>query len=242
MKKEDFKNIKGIIFDYGGTIDTGGDHWSEVIWKAYEKTGIGVSKEDFREAYVYAERELARTKHILPHHNFHDLLLIKMRLELQNLADNGRLDAEEVERLSKATAELCYRSAKESVDRARMVIEKLAEHYPLVLVSNFYGNIESVLDDFGIGKYFRTIVESAVVGIRKPDPEIFRLGVKALGVEAKDTLVVGDSYRKDIVPAEKASCKVMWIKGKGWTSEEDAQQHDCIISSLNEIPALLGCK
>ena len=73
--------IKGIIFDYGGTLDTGGDHWSEVIWCAYGKAGVAVNKAEFREAYVYAERELARTRHILPEHDFGDLLLIKMRLE-----------------------------------------------------------------------------------------------------------------------------------------------------------------
>lgn len=81
--------IKGIIFDYGGTLDTGGDHWSEVIWCAYGKAGVAVNKAEFREAYVYAERELARTRHILPEHDFGDLLLIKMRLELQWLSGQG---------------------------------------------------------------------------------------------------------------------------------------------------------
>lgn len=65
--------IKGIIFDYGGTIDSRGVHWSEVIWDGYRESGITVDKETFREAYVHAERELARVRHILPHHNFHDL-------------------------------------------------------------------------------------------------------------------------------------------------------------------------
>ena len=27
--------LKGIIFDYGGTLDTDGLHWSEVLWTAY---------------------------------------------------------------------------------------------------------------------------------------------------------------------------------------------------------------
>ena len=30
-------DIKGIIFDYGGTLDTRGDHWSEVLWQGYEQ-------------------------------------------------------------------------------------------------------------------------------------------------------------------------------------------------------------
>lgn len=240
MTKYNYTKIKGIIFDYGGTIDTGGDHWSEVIWKAYEKTGISVTKDSFRDAYVYAERELAKTRYILPHHNFRDLLLIKMRIELQYLANVGLIRTDDLEPYAQTTSELCYATAKESVDNSKQVIEELSKHFPLVLVSNFYGNVEAVLSDFDIRKYFQDIVESAVVGIRKPDPEIFMLGVKKLGLKPEETLVIGDSYKKDILPSESIGCKVMWIKGKGWSSKEDAQQHPCIIKSLKEVSTLLG--
>ena len=47
--------------------------------------------------------------------------------------------------------------------------------------------------------------------------------------------MIGDSYKKDIVPAESLGCKVLWIKGKGWTAEEDAQTHPCIIARLSEV-------
>ncbi len=46
------------------------------------------------------------------------------------------------------------------------VLKELSEKYPLVLVSNFYGNVETVLKDFGIDTYFKEIIESAVVGVR----------------------------------------------------------------------------
>lgn len=29
------KNIQGVIFDYGGTIDTNSCHWAEVLWTKY---------------------------------------------------------------------------------------------------------------------------------------------------------------------------------------------------------------
>ena len=48
--------IKGIIFDYGGTIDSNGLHWAEVIWKAYEAEKVTVGKADFRNAFVYGEK------------------------------------------------------------------------------------------------------------------------------------------------------------------------------------------
>jgi putative hydrolase of the HAD superfamily len=104
-----------------------------------------------------------------------------------------------------------------------------------VLVSNFYGNIESVLADFDLLRYFPTIIESAVVGVRKPDPQIFRLGVEAMGIPAEQVLVVGDSYKKDIVPAETIGCQVAWLKGKGWTADEDAVTHPNIIKSLEDL-------
>ncbi len=48
----DVSKIKGIIFDYGGTLDTGGDHWSEVIWDAWQQAGVAADKAEFREVYV----------------------------------------------------------------------------------------------------------------------------------------------------------------------------------------------
>lgn len=236
----DKAKVRGLLFDYGGTLDTGGDHWSEIIWKAWQNSGILVEKEIFREAYVFAERELAREPHILPSHDFFDMLLIKMRIELTWLSNQGLLSAEDVEEKSDLTARFCYDSAKTKVAESRYVLEKLSEKYPMVLVSNFYGNIETVLEDFGICKYFQAIIESAVLGIRKPDPRIFEHGVKALGMLPHETLVIGDSYKKDIVPAETIGCQTIWIKGKGWTDEEDAQQHPNIIKNLEEVLEILN--
>lgn len=227
--------IKGVIFDYGGTIDSRGVHWSEVIWDGYQASGVLVGKQDFRDSYVYAERELARVRHILPHHNFHDLLLIKMRIELENLAEKGLVEPESVENYAVDIAQYCYNRARSSVEEARPVLDALYERYPMVLVSNFYGNVESVLADFDLLRYFKQIVESAVVGVRKPDPRIFGLGVEALGLKPEEVLVIGDSLRKDIVPAESLGCHVLWLKGKGWTAEEDAQSHPCAIKSLTEV-------
>lgn len=228
--------IKGIIFDYGGTIDSRGVHWSEVIWDGYQASAVPVSKEEFRQSYVMAERELAKVRHILPHHNFYDLLLIKMRIELGDLVAREVLPADfALEENAVAIARYCYDAARGSIEEARPTLEALYARYPMVLVSNFYGNVESVLSDFDVRKYFKTIVESAVVGVRKPDPKIFALGVEALGLNADEVLVIGDSYKKDIVPAESLGCKVLWIKGKGWTAEEDAQMHPCIISRLSQV-------
>lgn len=229
--------IKGIIFDYGGTIDSRGEHWSWVIWDGYCQCGVHVTLEQFRDAYIYAERELARVRHILPGDNFHDLLIKKMDIELGYLVDHGWLtDA------SKAhdVASYCYGRARACVDEARPVLEALSQHFPMMLVSNFYGNIDSVLRDFDLRRYFKGVIESAVVGVRKPNPTLFRLGVVALELEPNQVLVVGDSLKKDILPAESLGCRTAWLKGRGWTDDEAQITRPDQINSLQDLLPQLG--
>ena len=278
MKKLD---IKGIIFDYGGTLDTRGDHWSEVLWQGYEHFGIGVvadeevepgvsiHKQAFRNAYVYGERALAVNPIVTPDFHFEDILREKLILELNFLAgkellETGKDDAEKQAKLgndSDASSESLLLSLSDSeihqiaVDMAHYINAKtldllqenkqVLEHlkqagYPMVLVSNFYGNINQVLKDAEIDGYFKEVIESAVVGVRKPNPAIFALGVYALDLPASQVLVVGDTYGKDIIPAHKLGCHTLWIKGLQWEEKQvDESIPDGIIRKLSEMEEFL---
>lgn len=277
-------DIKGIIFDYGGTLDTRGDHWSEVLWQGYEHFGIGVAddeevepgvsihKQAFRDAYVYGERALAVNPIVIPDFHFEDILREKLILELNFLAgkellETGKDDSEKQAKLgnfgkdSDASSESLFLSLSDSeihqiaVDMARYINAKtlallnenkqVLEHlkqsgYPMVLVSNFYGNINQVLKDAGIDGYFEDVIESAVVGVRKPNPAIFALGVCALDLPASQVLVVGDTYGKDIIPAHKLGCHTLWIKGLQWEEKKvDESIPDGIIRKLSEMEEFL---
>lgn len=234
------KAIKGIIFDYGGTIDSNGDHWAEVIWDGYRLEGIPVTKTVFREAYIYAERALAMEPYIRPDHCFYDLLRIKIGIQIDRLINIGVLSDSVISRdYVGKTASYCYEAARRSVNRAREIIALLSDRYPLVLVSNFYGNIETVLSDFGLDAYFGSVIESAVVGVRKPDPEIFAMGVRALHLRPDEVLVVGDSYRKDIEPANRLGCRTIWLKGRSWDDKENEIGHEQIITDFVELKDIL---
>ena len=237
----DFTNIKAIIFDYGGTLDTNAQHWAHVLWAAYERAGVPVSEEQFRESYVCGERALAREPIIRPTDTFRDVLLKKVALELQELLRRGCLAGSEgrVGEWTEAVAQHCMDYIRPILDVSRKVLAQLRERYKLVLVSNFYGNIEAILADFRL-TFFERVVESAVVGVRKPDPAIYRLGVEATGCSPVEVLVVGDSYGKDIVPAGQVGCRTVWLKGKGWTSETvDESLPDAVITTLPQLLDLL---
>lgn len=230
--------IKGYIFDYGGTLDTAGRHWGKVLWKAYVRNGAGVTEQQFRDAYVYAERKLGSTRIVMPDFTFRKTLDVKLGLELDRLAGEGCLDMSEqaLRGLQARILDFLYEGVRRETSKSREVLEALGRDYPMVLVSNFYGNIGVVLKEFGLDGLFRGVVESAVVGIRKPDPRIFSLGVKALGIEAEETVVVGDSYDKDIIPAVQAGCHAVWYKGEGWTDREyDETLPDAVITDLSQL-------
>ena len=229
----DIKKIKGIIFDYGGTIDSNGKHWAEVIWEAYEDNKIPVSKEQFREAYVYAERYLATHPVIQPDDNFGVLLRKKTDLQINFLREKGYLsDDEKNKEYSQLISAQCYNFAKQTVNAEKELLSALGEKFPMVLVSNFYGNVQAVLADFDLLKYFGEIIESAVVGVRKPDPAIFGLGVEKLALPAEEIVVIGDSYTKDIVPATKNGCKTIWLKGPGWEKDDEDATADVVITDF----------
>ena len=225
--------IKGIIFDYGGTLDSRGVHWSEVLWQGYQQAGVPIDKQTFRTAYVEGERALARERIILPQDDFHVLLLKKVAIEISYLPQQP--DETTRDRWVKEIAAYCDNAARGCIDEARPMLEELHEKYPMMLVSNFYGNIDEVLRRYGIRHLFKGIIESAVVGIRKPNPTLFRLGVDALELNPEEVLVVGDSLRKDIEPAEHLGCHVLWLKGKGWTDEEDQQTHPHTITRVTQV-------
>jgi putative hydrolase of the HAD superfamily len=233
-----------FIFDYGGTIDTRGCHWGKAIWHAYQRRQVPVGEEAYRQAYVHAERTLAKRPIIQSSYTFRKTLEVKLRIQVEWLRENcpeadihddgGALVGDLLNDL--------YTRVEETVDESRYVLEVLARQFPLALVSNFYGNIDVVLREFRLHTLFQHVVESAVVGVRKPDPAIFQLAADALQLSPADIVVVGDSYDKDLLPARAIGCRTVWVKGEEWNpSDGRANVAEAVLDDgLRSLPAIFG--
>ena len=221
-----------IIFDYGATIDTPGNHWGKTIWHAYERSGVPICEDTFRDAYVYAERYLGSHNVISVTDTFHTTLSVKLRLQLEHLELY-------TEKLHSVLLDDLYSMTKMNVADSKVVLEKLkAAGHVLGVVSNFYGNIEAVLNEFGLRELFTAVVESATEGIRKPDPRLLGLCIERMNAIPTETIVVGDHLSKDIQPAKTLGCTAVWIKGEPWSDEHDKLSNitpDHTISKLSEI-------
>lgn len=198
--------IKGILIDFGGTIDSDGIHWFDQFRDAYALVA-SVPESLLWDAYVHAERTLGRNPIIGPDYTFCKTLQTKIALQTEYLQCKGvTITAQDT------ILDTCYNKVVKHISTvSKPILERLAAQYPMVLVTNFYGNMHTVLAEFGLDHLFKEVVESAVVGVRKPDPQIFRLGVAALGLEPQETVMIGDSLDKDILPAQSIGCHTFQI-------------------------------
>ena len=106
----------------------------------------------------------------------------------------------------------------------RAVLDRLrARGLRLGVVSNSDGRVEEALVAAGIRDCFDVVLDSALVGVEKPDPTIFRAALAALGVAASEALYVGDLYDVDVVGARAAGMEGVLLVRDG-----DEPGRDCL--------------
>ena len=224
--------MKAVLFDFGGTIDTDGIHWSEKYWELYERFKTGVSKPEFEKSFVESEQRLNNDPEVA-HITFYETLRKKLMIQFGILS----LDNQNATLMS--MLDVCYADVSRTILKAKELLEQLQTDYKLGVVSNFYGNLEIVCKEFDLYRLFDTIVDSSVVGKRKPDPAIFAAALTNVNVRAENAFVVGDSYERDIVPAKHLGCTTIWLKGKSWTNPSSTEAADYTVNSFQEIKSIL---
>jgi len=110
-----------------------------------------------------------------------------------------------------------------------------AQGYTLGVISNSVGTLEHQLRRLGLAERFDTIIDSAVVGIEKPNPAIFHLALRKAGIDASEALFVGDTYSTDIGGAQLAGLRGVLIDRVGAYSKVACPR----ISALSELGAVL---
>jgi putative hydrolase of the HAD superfamily len=105
------------------------------------------------------------------------------------------------------------------------------------VVSNSEGQLEVLFRRLGIADAFDQVIDSHVVGVEKPDPEIFRLALEPFGVEPARALHIGDVYAVDIVGARAAGLRAALIDPSGVYAglHHDVPRIDDVASLANAI-------
>jgi putative hydrolase of the HAD superfamily len=105
----------------------------------------------------------------------------------------------------------------------------------LAAVSNAEGKVEADLREAGFASHLEFVLDSQVVGSAKPDPEIFRIALRRLGLPPEAVLHVGDVYAIDVVGARAAGMDAVLVDPADRYLDADCPR----IRTLAELPRLL---
>ena len=124
------------------------------------------------------------------------------------------------------------RFAVEMPNATQVLTQLKSEGYRLAIVSN--GGHDTRLNTIrglGIADYFDAIISSGLVGVSKPNVEIFQMTAKKLGVLPEHCLYIGDHPINDVQGAENAGMHALWMQG----FHPDADEIPYKIQQLPEI-------
>ena len=224
-------NLKAVTFDVGGTLsDSEGldkARFGSLLVSYLQDLGHRVSTKDYRKAVGLALNKLARIrKHYaeMKFDDFYSSVLSKMGVNSTEL-------------ILKDVRSMYYdcflQQIKEGVED---MLKELRGRYKLAIVSNSMSLVpKDFLERHGLSEYFDATVISGEVGIRKPKPELFEHALKLLGVKPSDAIHVGDSLREDVLGAQAAGMKTIWVSEKALKTEVQAKP-DAVVRSIDEVP------
>jgi len=221
--------ISAILFDFGGTLDSDGQHWLDRFYRIYEQIGLqNISKERIKEAFYWADAQLENDVTIQKA-GFREMMERHVRCQFKKL---GVKDAERQTQAAVAFA----RPSEKILHRNRRLLESLHHaNYRLGVVSNFYGNVEALCEEAGIKPFLSVILDSIIVGLKKPDLKFFQMAADRLHVNTADMAFVGDSFERDIVPAKALGMTTFWMMGERVREPADPSKIDCILHSLEDL-------
>jgi putative hydrolase of the HAD superfamily len=223
---------KVVLFDFGGTLDTNGIHWSVKFLETYKKFGLKFTSEQYNSAYVKADEELKCIAGSI--NDYKTLLLGQTQLHLKFINPEGCKERELQELALKIANEIMV-DVEICLNESKKIFGLLKENYKLGVVSNFYGNLEKICKSIGFAEFLDVMIDSEVVGIEKPHPGIFSLALQKLKVKPENAVVVGDSYERDIVPSKILGCRTIWLKNKSFKESDDTKSADYIVNNLGDI-------
>jgi putative hydrolase of the HAD superfamily len=205
--------VKGIGFDLFGTLVLqerfSFEQCIDALYGSLDSSGFRLQKETFVSTYRQVNRR------------FMDQALADGRETQNRLWVAGALHAlgyavdptdARVEQAVEAYFEPFIRSCQ-LIPGSDEMLKSLAGRYRLGLVSNFTHPpaVEQILARAGVARFFDEILISGHLGIRKPHPGVFAELLKRFALVPAEILFVGDELEADIVGAQKAGMRTVWM-------------------------------
>ena len=226
------KPITDIFFDLDHTLWDFEKNSTLTFEKILKLHNVNLAIDDFLKVYVPINFEYWKlyrdekvTKSELRYHRFKktfDALNFKVS---DNLIDT--LSRDYIKYLSSYSYVFPY---------THEVLQYLKPKYKLHIITNGFQEIQDTkLKNANLYEYFEQIVNSEMVGVKKPNPKIFKMALSLANVKAENALMIGDNLEADILGAQALGMHAIHFN----THAEPRHNFCIMIDSLNEIKQFL---
>lgn len=145
------------------------------------------------------------------------------------------LSAEEKEKLAERKNKeyvsfLNQMSPKDMDSETKSTLDELRKQGCLLAIGSSSKNAKLILEKLGLSDYFDAVSDGTNITKSKPDPEVFIKAAQALGLEAKECLVVEDA---------KAGIEAAWTGGFDSAGLLEAAEYDKTVYPLKNFCSLL---
>jgi HAD superfamily hydrolase (TIGR01549 family) len=233
--------VTALLFDFGGTLD-GPAHWLDRFLTSYRAAGVEITRAELDPAFDDATRIGYGATRIVARFGLTDLVRFLVGHQFEYLRKNGpdplraRLDeagAAGRHRHVEAVTNSFVRETSKGLAHSREVVGALKGRFRMGIVSNFYGNLDHILEEAKLDRFFATVADSSRVGIFKPEPGIFEAALKKIQCVPESAAMIGDSLSKDCVPARKLGMRTVWLRTG--SQPDDIAAADFTIKSIDEV-------
>ena len=240
--------ITSLLFDFGGTLD-GPAHWLDRFLSSYRAAGIEISRAELDPAFEHATRIGYGATRIVARFGMTDLVRFLVGHQFEYLRKSGPdplramlgdSGAAGLHRFVERVTNSFVRETSAGMAHSRDVLGMLEGRFKMGVVSNFYGNLDGILAEAKLDRFFEAVADSSRVGIFKPEAGIFEAALKKMHCAPESTAMIGDSLAKDCAPAHKLGMRSVWLRtdpqsqcGNGAGGRDMAA--DLTIRSIDEV-------
>jgi len=187
-------DVRGVFFDLYGTLLVMHDAhaawaaWFDAFYAGLRPHGLDAARDDFART---CDGFFTRPGPAEPADN---LSVYECRIRDFCTELGLHLERRALRRLADDSASAWERHVRLDPE-AHFVLEALAPRKRLALVSNYDHppHVHALLRRLDLDRFFHPVVISGEVGVKKPDPAIFRMALRPAGLRADQVVFVGDS-------------------------------------------------
>lgn len=224
--------ITDVFFDLDHTLWDFDKNSALTFKKIFELNNLNINLDDFLSHYVPINLKYWRL--------YREEKIKKSALRFARLNDaftaiGYTIDADLIDKLSEDYIEHLA-TFNHLFENTFEILDYLSARYNLHIITNGFDEVQhKKMTSSNINGYFKTITNSEMVGVKKPNPIIFNFALQQANTNVEQSIMIGDSYEADILGAKNIGMDAVFFDINNKSVDANVKRIDNLIQLKNYL-------